>query len=69
VKAAAFVLAFLLSVMRVHVSTWFAGPVPLPVLAAVVIGAALTGLTVLIVRKVARDGSGVVPRLYWSVTL
>ena len=70
-KAALLVLVFLLAASGVHVSVWFAGgwrSVPVPVLAAVVITAALAGLTWLIVRKVTRDGFGLIPCAYWSVT-
>jgi hypothetical protein len=71
VKAAAIVLVALLMLSGQHVTIWLAGgrfSVPVPVLAAVVICAALAGLTWLIVRVVIRDGFGLIPATYWSVT-
>jgi hypothetical protein len=71
VKAAALVLGLLLMFSRQHVTLLLAGgwrAVPVPVLAAVVIAAALAALTWLIVRKVARDGRGPIPCIYWSVS-
>jgi hypothetical protein len=64
VKAALVVLAFLLAASGMRVPVWFAGSVrsvPLPVLAAVVILAALAVLAWLIVRVVRRDGFGLTP--------
>jgi hypothetical protein len=71
VKAAAIVFVTLLILRGQHATLWLAGgwrAVPVPVLAAVVIVAALAALTWLIVRVVRRDGFGLIPCIWWSVT-